>query len=169
MDKAGNETSSLGRSTRQSIMDKALKKVSSVLPGKFSGCSPLVCLGIGFPVFPLPSPIPSVFMINTWPHNLNTSNGVSLKNEIEDSSIDTKPKSSSKWGFRHGVHMVLFPVPAVSYFTSGARDLSPPVNRTDRPHLKWDQVDAKRSEVLSELDAAIRQALVECPILARRF
>ncbi|CAJ1412613.1 unnamed protein product, partial [Effrenium voratum] len=162
-------------SLSQSAVVTALHKVQRLLPGPSSTCAPEVCLALGFPVFPFPSPIPGVALISHWPFNTNNCNGMTLQSELGkaeqnltqavESEAERKPPG---FMFRHGVHMNLFPIPAIGYFFNGAKPLGA-MSFLGGKTPDFSEVDASRAMVQKQLDAQLERAMEECPNIRRRF
>jgi len=142
-------------------------------------CVPNICLGLGFTVFPIPSPVPAVFMLLTWPVRMSACNGVKLSDEITDvqsmtekgmeSEIVTKESRSNKGSLRHGLHIGLFPVPSIGYFFQGVKPVSLGRLFGRRKRVKKLNVTADTSEALTTLEDKIDKAIQACPNIRRRF
>lgn len=168
LDKAtGNSTAS------KHMVTRALQKIRSILPRRGAkGCIPIIALGVGWPVFPLPTPIPYVFMFMLWPMNLESCNAVTLHDEIDQHVFGKVTKPANTMGLSHGVSLGLFPIPSVSYIMSKAKplDLSFLLRRTARqPMPDFQSLRSNRTRLLRELDAAIQVSVDECPTIRRRF
>eukprot|EP00930_Biecheleria_cincta_P047907 TRINITY_DN33304_c0_g1_i1.p2 TRINITY_DN33304_c0_g1~~TRINITY_DN33304_c0_g1_i1.p2 ORF type:complete len:286 (+),score=45.40 TRINITY_DN33304_c0_g1_i1:1322-2179(+) len=164
------ERATENRSKSQSSVQRALSKIRAVL-GKGT-CIPQVCLGVGFTVFPIPSPVPSIFTTITWPLNYQSCNGVALSDEVDAAMRNTPsvPKNGMRAGGNHGIHIGLFPIPSLSYTIQGVMPISlGTLARQKKISPEFSAIQANATYARIALETAVETAIDHCPDIKRRW
>lgn len=164
------ERATENRSISQASVQYALTKIRAVLSK--GTCIPQICLGIGFPVFPIPSPVPGIFTTITWPLDYSSCNGVALADEVDAGMLNSSsvPKTGMRTGVNHGIHIGFLPLPSISYMMQGVKPISlGKLARKNKIAPEFRSIQAKAKDARISLKTAVETAIDHCPDIKRRW